>query len=826
MAELFTASFEGGAIPPNLSLVNATPKPYLGYKEYWKWGACGSNTTNEQAEALIALGSTKTEIWSSFRCRSLSQDYTTPDPCFEFGPISLTFTSATNLRLTHDVTDVDYTLPVTISGGMWQNIAIYANLEATSPSAIKVNYNGNNVGVFDINTTAGAISGSSSTVTIRGLKGTTSTVDDIRVTENGISGTPPGMIEGNKIIPHNLIRNDWEENGNPKNVGLNRDTLDLGYNTANGLFYGSDETGQIYTWDSNTNITTERSISAEPNTSRSILVHHPVLDRVYFLSNNDVKYMDSSFNIVSTSTTAYFDGTTNYAVGGTYNSQSGKVYLVSLSKTGTGGNDINVHIINKDGNVSVVSNSAPSAMNADTDRVLSVVSDYENDEILFPLYALSKLGKVDYLDAYTESITIEASSTVVQIHKSMSVWTDLGKFLVVAWVGSATSPTNNVCYEYDNTNSLAYRKGTFVATDTNLGGAYVRGVVIHPYLSVLFRGYPTNTFIYGVAFTGRDITAIESVFPDDNPRFTGNINPLTNGFFFRSNNLLYECRILSSGNVSNIVTKDSSFLQEGISNSFISPMFPVSETSKHLISANVVLENSFGTGNVEINGQSVNLSSTPTTITHPISVPSQPDILVDMSYSSTHDEINLGKQNIAGVTSDMVVNYDLVRQSYFIATSNLNGATYKSVMSFTETKTISGDFSMEMLVSSGNRPIYHNANENASVKVSILVNPSSDSTVTVGSTVITFSQTWETPVYLFVGRTSGIINVYCNELLVGSDTDNTSFDINRIENWSTYGTGALNKYGVYAYSMWFDEYVYNGTRKPSLYSPPIEIKKA
>lgn len=778
MSKLFACSFEGGILPTGVTLSNATPRPGVGYNGYWKWAAVGSFSANQQAQASFALGSSKTAIWVSFRLRAADLNFTSPAAVFDFGMVSLTFTSSTNLRLSYDGTDVDKTI-ATLDGD-YHTLSVFVDLSSTT-TGIAVTYDDAVITEFSIDTSGGAIGGSDDTLILRGLMGKGSCLDDIRVDDDGTAGTTPSLVEGHKCLAEGVLENSWAAMGTVSNINV-ADALGMAFNPANNLFYYIDSNGQIKTWAVDTGATTSRG-SAQTDAAHGAMAYHQGLDRVYFIADGTVQYMDASFVITDTSTTAYYDGDTNYASGSAYNAKDGKAYLVSLAATATGANAINIHIIDEDGTVSVVSSSASSAINAVTDVHLPLVYDDVNEKLIFPLFDRNTAGIVNSSDSFLES-SPDGSAVVIGIFPAPPSIASTGSYLAVSYEGAATSPTTSALRLFDASSNTFAALGSVLYTAANGSGLAQSGLCAHPYIGHIFSRYAAFAYAQLSADSLSPLKVVAWTLPGTDTKFTGRVNPLTNGTFVVSGGSLYEWRMTPGEN--SIQYRDSSFLQRGRDGGRLSPSF-ATPFSGSTHGANAMLGRSSGIGSITLRGETIALDGTAKDRVFTI-LDDTPDLLYDFG-SLQNNSKNHGSDSGATVAMPSMYN-GLIKFPHRVCkggTGNVSGIPQVTTSKITK---YSGDFSFMatwyLEIRSTTNKLYITDDlylEDYSGLLKLILNDD-ELSVTIST---------RKPFSLFVGRTGSTINYRVNGKLIGSITSSDELDVgNPIKGTCTYRNALLS----------------------------------
>jgi hypothetical protein len=312
MANLYSTSFESGAYPEGISVTNGEPNPFSGYNGYWKWAVTAEPTTDSQAVITADLD-TVGAVWCSFRFRACEHDFTSPDPIFEFGNVSVTLTSSTNIRLEYDGNTVNKDITTingqTALGSKWEYMSAYVDVESISGNVISVSYGSEPITEFSISSGGSALDTAQTTMSIRGPRGTLSSIDDVRIDDSGVIGTPPPEIEGHKALPYGLVHSQWVKRGTVFNSSTGMRVKDMAYNTADGYYYSVNEESKLIKFDPRNY---SRVVLAQLTDSAfSPCAYHTTLDRVYFYDDGLVKYWDGAAVQATGSTTAFT--TTKYA---------------------------------------------------------------------------------------------------------------------------------------------------------------------------------------------------------------------------------------------------------------------------------------------------------------------------------------------------------------------------------------------------------------------------------------------------------------------------------------------------------------------------------
>ena len=634
MANLYAFGFEGGVIPTGVTLTTGVMRPTVGRRtsdSVWKWGLVASSVSQVQAEVSLALGSALSKVGGSFYFRADNISYTTPLVLLDFGAVTITLTSATNLRVFDGTGNTDYTVTAVTNG--WNLLQYNIDLAATT-DAISTNFN--LAGINSI-TMGSPVGGTDTTLILRANKGFNSTLEDIRVEDAVANGAVPTSIECRKSSVQGSFKNQWTINGTPTGSSSGLNIKGLCYCHSTNLFYAINDAGAIYKMDP---ITLSPTLVATVNSAygHCAMVYHQRLNRLYFFGNGNVAYLDPVGETVTedAQTVYYAQGT--HASGAYYEPTTGNAYVVTLKNT-TSTDSVNVHKINVSGTYSSYTNTGTYTPLAPVTRHFNVVYDSTADEILFPMFSSNVIGRVTQALAFAVSNT-DGATMVTEIQDAGGYWGGTGSFLVAS--DNALSRVRI----YSTGSISRYQTGT--ATNA---GVTTKGLVYHPYLGVLL--YPitgANGDLYQCLKVNASFVKVAtSALPANANVYLCGINPITGGLLYVYNNSLSECHLLTDLDVSSLQLKDDKYIQSATNNNEMNLMpSAVINNDSAIIKMNACLKSAFGQGSVSLSGTTKNVSGTSADYCSSVDGLPQPEFLYDCDEATiSADVVNLG----SGVSS-------------------------------------------------------------------------------------------------------------------------------------------------------------------------------
>ena len=591
MANLFAFGFEGVVVPSGVTITTGAMRPTVGRRvtdQTHKWGLVASSTAVAQADITLDLGSARSKIGGSFYFRGDGLDYTSPSVLVDFGTVVISLTSATNLRVFDGTSNTDYTVTAVTNG--WNLLQFNIDLAATT-SAISTNFN--LAGIQTI-TLGSAVGTTDQTLVIKGIRGLNSTLEDVRVEDAVANGAAPTSIECRKSTLQGAFRNQWTINGTPIAASSSLNLLGVCYCHSTNLFYAINNAGSIYKINPETLAATFIS-TPHASYGHCAMVYHQALNRVYFVGNGNVAYLDPTNDTVmeAAQTVYYAQGT--HASGAYYEPVSGNAYIVT-QKASTSTDSVAIHKINLSGTYSSTVSTGTHTPLAPITRHFNVVFDSGADEILFPMFASSRIGRCTQAMSFSVSGT-DGAFVVRDINDAGGYWGGSGVFLV-----GSTDTTSRV-RTYSSGSIARYQTSTV----TN-AGASDKGLVYHPTLGVLlFPNATTSPDLYqAVKGNANSVKVATSALPAATATYLLNqINPVTGGVMYINGNVLSEARLLSDLNVSSLQLKDAKYIQSATNNNEMN-LLPsaVINNSTAILKMNACMKNAFGQGSVSLAGAS------------------------------------------------------------------------------------------------------------------------------------------------------------------------------------------------------------------------------
>ena len=792
MSTLYAFGFEGGVVPPGVTPTGSM-RPIIGRRvsdNLSTWGLSSSFTAVGQASVSLNTTTSNTKIGGSFFFRADNLDFTTPDAIVTFGGVTFKLTSATNLRLTYGATDVDLTIP-TLSTG-WHVLQFNIDLAGTT-NAIAYAFD---AGVLQQVSPSVAVGGTSNTLTIRSTKGFPSILDDIRIETAIANGSVPLPIECRKSSMQVAFRNQWSPSGVPTGTSSGLNIRGVTYVAANNLFYAINSAGAIYSMDPETLIPTLIVTADSANYGHCAMVYHQALNRLYFVGNGNVVYMNLATNALTYSVqTVYYDDTT-HASGAYYEPSTGNAYIVTQKNSGSV-DSVAVHKIDISGTyTSTVSNGVYTPA-APLTRHFNVVFDKTTDSILFPMFSSKVIGKVTQDLVFTIS-SVETNPTVACIVDAGQYFAGVGTFLV----GTTASVRKYSAGLLSNYASVTFGSG--------MAYHHALGLILGPAGSALNRLDKASYTLY-VQATGAFPGAVAML---------SQVNPVTGGLMFIYNNSLSECHLLTSQNVSSLLVKDANYIQSTVNNSEML-LLPsaIANASQSMIKQNVMLKGMFGTGSISLNGTVNNTSSSPANYAQAIDPLPLPEVLYDCDgATSIGDVVNLGS-GASTISGSITIG---TTAGYLIGKRCVSGNPV--IVSNPAAAVGTGDFTLFVIGNGGNSTL-------------------SDNIITLGSgtnlklshvgALVTFT-VMGVAVYTFnaapgeraikIGRSSGVLYLHINGILLYSGPFTNSITLSTVITSVTYHMKYLTT--VNALAFWGTQYIADPNPIASLNRREVRVIKS
>jgi len=754
MANLYAFGFEGGVVPSGVTITTGTMRPTVGRRvtdQTHKWGLVASSTTQTQAEISLDLGSARSKVGGSFYFRADNIDYTTPLVLVDFGAVTISLTSSTNLRVFDGTSNTDYTVTAVTNG--WNLLQFNIDLAATT-DAISTNFN--LIGLQKI-TMGAAITGTDQYLIIRANKGFNSTLEDIRVEDAVANGACPTSIECRKSTLQGAFKNQWTINGTPVAASSSLNILGVCYCHSTNMFYAINNAGSIYKINPETLVST---FISTPNAAygHCAMVYHQALNIIYFVGNGNVAYLDPTNDSVTEAAQTVYYAQGTHASGAYYEPVSGNAYIVT-QKASTSTDSVAIHKIDRSGTYSSTVSTGVYTPLAPITRHFNVCFDTGADEILFPMFASSVIGRCTQAMSFSVSGT-DGAFVVRDINDAGGYWGGSGVFLV-----GSTNTTSRI-RTYSSGSIARYQTSTV----TN-AGASDKGLIYHPTLGVLlFPNATTSGDLYqAVKGNANSVKVATSALPAVTATYLLNqINPVTGGVMYINNNTLSECRLMTDLNVSSLQLKDAKYVQSATNNNEMN-LLPSSVINNNtaIIKMNACMKNAFGQGSVSLAGVSKTVIGAGADYCGSVDPLPMPEVLYDADgASSVGDIINLGSgiSVPTGLTSIAVGTTGRHAGIKFIIASSVgyfpNPA--KSVGT--------GDFTFAMdyyrTSAASNSAYYFSLGSGV---MSITYASVTSSTLSVqGINVLTFTSSLDVPQSIKIGRSAGTLYVYIDGVLAHS----------------------------------------------------------
>ena len=647
MANLYAFGFEGGVVPAGVTLTTGVMRPTVGRRvtdQLTKWGLVASSTVQEQAEISLALGSALSKIGGSYYFRADNIDYTTPLVLVDFGAVTISLTSSTNLRVNDGTSDTDYTVTAVTTG--WNLLQFNIDLDATT-NAITTNFN--LIGVQTI-TMGAAIGGTDTALILRANKGFNSTLEDIRIEDAVANGACPTSIECLKSTVQGAFKNQWSVNGTPSGASTGLNIRGLCYCHSTNLFYAINSVGGIYKINPLT-MTPTLITTVDSAYGHCAMVYHQALNRIYFIgtvTDSDLAYLDPVGETVTYADATVYYAYNTHASGAYYEPLTGNAYIVTMTNASNTTDSVAVHKIDSSGAYTSYVNSGTYNPRAPLTRHFNVCYSKTEDAILFPMFSDKVIGRCTQALSFSVSNT-DGANTLTDINDAGGYW---GSFFLVA-SDDATSRVRTY-----NSGSVA-RYQTSVATNAGITG---KGLVYHPYLGVLlFPNDTTSGDLYQcVKGNANFVKVATSALPAQTATYLLNqINPITGGLFYINNNQLSECHLLTDLNVSSLQIKDDKYIQSATNNNEMN-LLPsaVIPNNVAILKMNACMKNAFGQGSVSLAGATKTVVGAGADYCGSADALPIPEVLYDFMESSTttaNGWVNQGSGGGSMTSSDAIV---------------------------------------------------------------------------------------------------------------------------------------------------------------------------
>jgi hypothetical protein len=588
MANLYAFGFEGGVAPSGVTITTGVMRPTVGRRtsdSVWKWGLVASSIAQEQAEVSLDLGSALSKVGGSFYFRADNISYTTPLVLVDFGAVTISLTSSTNIRVNDGTSDTDY--PVTDVTNGWNLLQFNIDLDATT-DAISTNFNLEGIQSITLGSPVG---GTDTILTIRGNKGYNSTLEDIRIETEVANGACPTSIECRKSSIQGAFKNQWTINGTPTGSSSGLNIRGVCYCHSTNKFYAIDSVGGIYKLDPET-LTPTLITTVNSAYGHCAMVYHQALNRVYFVGNGNVAYLDVVGETVTYSAqTVYYAYNTN-ASGAYYEPATGNAYIVTQKNT-TSTSSVAIHKIDVSGAYTSYVSTGVYTPAAPMTRHFNVCYDKTQDEILFPMFSSKVVGRCTQALSFAVS-NPDGATTLTDINDAGGYWGGSGVFLVAS--DDATSRVRTY------STGIVARYETSVVTNAGITG---KGLVYHPSLGVLLYQITgaVGDLYQCVKGNANFVKVATGALPANASVYLFGINPITGGLLYVYNNALSECHLLTDLSVSSLQIKDDKYIQSASNNNEMN-LLPSSVINNDtaMIKMNACLKNAFGQGSVSLSG--------------------------------------------------------------------------------------------------------------------------------------------------------------------------------------------------------------------------------
>ena len=628
MATLYAFGFEGGVVPTGVTPTGSM-RPIIGRRvsdNLNTWGLSSSFTAVGQASVALDTSTSNTKIGGSFFFRADNLDFTTPDAIVTFGGVSFKLTSSTNLRLSHG-SDVDLAITALTTG--WHVLQFNIDLTATT-DAISYSFDG---GTLQQITLGGAVGGTANTLTIKSTKGYPSVIDDIRVETAIANGSVPAPIECRKSSMQAAFRNQWSTSGAPTGASSGLNIRGVTYAASTNLFYAIDSAGVLYSMDPET-LTPTSVTTLNAAYGHCAIAYHQALNRLYFVGNGNVAYWSLTSNTLTEDAQTVYYAYNTHASGAYYEPSTGNAYIAT-QKNATSTDSVAVHKINISGTYSSTVSTGTYTPAAPMTRHFNVVFDKTTDEILFPMFASSVIGRCTQALSFTVSNT-DGATNVSDIVDAGQYWAGTGTFMVASTDATSRLRTYSA--------GLIARYQTSAITNAGITG---KGMVYHPALGLILypiTGAVGDLYKVDKSNTTAYLQSTAALPANASVYLLNQVNPVTGGLMYVYNNSLSEAHLLTNLNVSSLLVKDSKYIQSTVNNSEIL-LLPsaIANASQAMLKQNVMSKSMFGAGSISLNGVANNTSQTPANYSQAIDPLPLPEVLYDCDGATViGDVVNLG----------------------------------------------------------------------------------------------------------------------------------------------------------------------------------------
>ena len=790
MANLFAFGFEGGVVPDGVTLTTGAMRPTVGRRtsdSVWKWGLVASSVSQVQAEVSLALGSALSKVGGSFYFRADNISYTTPLVLVSFGTVTISLTTATNLRVFDGTSSTDYTVTAVTNG--WNLLQYNIDLAATT-DAISTNFN---LGGISSITLGGAVGTTDANIVLRANKGFNSTLEDIRIETAVANSAVPTSIECRKSSIQSAFKSQWTVNGTPTSSSSGINIKGVCYCHSTNLFYAINDVGAIYKMDPIT-LNATLVITVNSNYGHCAMVYHQALNRIYFVGNGNVAYLDPVGETVTEDAQTVYYGQGTHASGAYYEPTTGNAYVVTLKNT-TSTDSVNVHKINVSGTYSSCTNTGTYTPLAPVTRHFNVVYDTTADEILFPMFSSKVIGRV------TQALVLGVSNTdgatkVTDINDAGGYWGAAGVFMV------ASDDAQSRVRAYSTGSISRYQ----VSTVTNTG-VTDKGLIYHPYLGVLFYQ------IAGVAGglyqclkgNANVVKSANAALPSNASVYLLGVNPITGGLLYVYNNSLSECHLLTDSNVSSLQIKDDNYIQSAANNDEMN-LLPsaVINNTKPMIKMNACLKSAFGQGSISLAGTSKTVSGTVADFCSSADAMPTPEIMYDFREATSTTLAGWANQGSGSGTIPTTTAIIVLNSAYDDGRPIVTGGNTSFNVSNPNPNVGTGDFTISAMLRTTLSGVRSTATEfNFSSSHIKFHREAGNLNLAIGGVYITETIVLSSGTNsIKIGRESGTLRVFINGLQVYTQayTDSISFAPEIV-------IGAGSAMMPYAFAYWATTYI-------------------
>lgn len=750
MATLAAFGFEGGVVPPLVTVTSGTMAPAIGRRVSDRpsaWGLSGSFTANDQPVVTIDTTTSNTKIGGAFFFRADNLEFTAPAALVTWGDVTFKITSLTNLELIYGVTTVNFTIPSLSTG--WHVFQFNINRLVTD-NAIAYTLDS---GALQQITPASQLGGTANSLVIRGTRGFPSLLDDVRVETSVIDGSCPSPIECRKSSMQAAFRNQWSQSGAPTGASTGLNIKGMTYAASTGLFYALNNVGGLYKINpetlASTLITTVNSAQGH-----CAITYHAALNRIYFLGNGNVSYMNLATEAVTDSAqTIYYTNATN-ASGAYYEAATGNAYIVTQANSGSS-NSVAIHKINVSGTYSVVVSNGVYTPAAPLTRHFAVCFDSVTDSVIFPMFSSYVVGACTQAGVLSVS-NADGTATVTDVVDAGGYWGGTGTFLVASNTAGQRLRTWS--------GGLVARYQTNTITNA---GITSKGMVYHHALGlVLFPADGASGNLYKVdkSSTTEYVQATAALTASASLYLLNQVNPITGGLLYVYNNALSECHLLSDLNVSTLLVKDSKYIQSASNNAEML-LLPsaIANASQTMIKQNVMSKAMFGSGSITMAGGVKNTTLAPANYAQALDPLPLPEVLYDCDGAQViGDVVNLG----SGVSSSSLVTLGTYSQSGIFKGKKYGQSGSGTLANFTNpAKSVgTGDFTffisgrgrawsaVSVVILGSGTDLRIDGVDQTNIKLTVL-----------GSTALTFAHPLEYHT-MKIARTSGVLKLFVDSV--------------------------------------------------------------